>query len=199
VAIAIVYGALFESVQRAQARHGASVAHYSSRLVFDPSVPLQDREWIVQAVAHARPEAVRLIERIDADTYVTTLRTLPGGFIGYAQRTGSRRFQVNLNLARLDTDASPDRELTVLHELGHVVDGLLVPQDLRDRLAAEVPRSGSCPYGTRGDCAPPAEKFADTFAKWAFRGAVPYRTGAGYLLPLPPKLDAWGEPLAHLR
>ena len=90
-----------------------------------------------------------------------------------------------------------NRELVLMHELGHVIDRALLPTTLRDRLAAEVPASGSCRDGRLGDCAPPEEKFADTFAKWAYRGALSYRDRAGYHLRMPPSLDAWGAPLAR--
>jgi hypothetical protein len=207
LAIAIVYAALFaearaRAVQRAPAAVPAADAPaeltpYTSGLVFDPSVPKADRRWIVQAVAHTRPEAVRLIEHVD---YVTTVTADPppgGTYLGYASPIGSGRYRISLDLARLDRAYRADRELVVVHELGHVVDGRIVPDPLRDRLAAEVPRTGRCPHGY-GDCSPPAEKFADTFAKWAFRGAVSYRTDSGYVLPVPPSLEAWGAELEPL-
>ena len=49
----------------------------------------------------------------------------------------------------------------------------------------------------RADCAPDQERFADTFAKWALRGAVSI-TGAGYNLPAPASLEDWGAPLSSL-
>ena len=63
-----------------------------------------------------------------------------------------------------------------------------------------IPRSG--PYGNyggtlTGSCAEPAERFADTFAKWALRGSVSV-VGAGYQVPNPPSLEDWGAPLAAL-
>ena len=85
----------------------------------------------------------------------------------------------------------------MIHELGHVVDYALVPDALRDRLAAAVPRTGACPEGVRADCAQAQERFADTFAKWALRGAVS-AVGAGYSLPAPASLEDWGAPLAEL-
>ena len=48
-----------------------------------------------------------------------------------------------------------------------------------------------------GDCTVPAERFADTFAKWALRGAVS-ATGAGYGVATPASLEDWGAPLAKL-
>jgi len=104
---------------------------------------------------------------------------------------------VRLNLARLDGERRTDRSAVTIHELGHVVDFALVPDDLRDRLAAQVPRSGACPAGIADDCARSPERFADTFAKWALRGELSL-AGAGYGLPAPASLEEWGAPLAKL-
>ena len=48
-----------------------------------------------------------------------------------------------------------------------------------------------------GACAEPAERFADTFAKWALRGGVS-AVGAGYEVANPPSLEDWGAPLSAL-
>ncbi|HEY6892052.1 MAG TPA: hypothetical protein VI300_29890, partial [Solirubrobacter sp.] len=48
-----------------------------------------------------------------------------------------------------------------------------------------------------GDCTAPAERFADTFAKWGLRGAVS-AYGAGYGTLAPASLESWGAPLASL-
>ena len=204
--IVVVYGALIAMVQRAQARHPAVAqvpaptpvpsATYYNGFDFADSVPIADRQWIVEAVAHARPEAVRLIELIDHRTTVAPLRDESN--LGVMSQLVNGRYRIRLKLKSLDGDMRANRELVVLHELGHVVDYAIVPDSLRDRLAAEVPTSGFCWHGRLGDCAPPGEKFADTFAKWAYRGALSYRYGAGYQLPVPPSLDAWGAPLTGL-
>ena len=83
----------------------------------------------------------------------------------------------------------------MIHELGHVVDFALVPDALRDRLAAGVPSTGVCLEAIYADCAAAQEKFADTFTKWALRGNVSI-AGAGYSLPAPASLEDWGAPLA---
>ena len=85
----------------------------------------------------------------------------------------------------------------MIHELGHIVDFALVPDDLRDRLAFGVPNTGVCLDQTFADCAQTKEKFADTFAKWALRGNVSM-VGAGYSLPSPASLEDWGTPLSAL-
>ena len=59
-----------------------------------------------------------------------------------------------------------------------------------------MPRTGVC-HAQLADCATPQERFADTFAKWALRGAVSI-AGAGYSLPAPASLEDWGAPLARL-
>ena len=60
---------------------------------------------------------------------------------------------------------------------------------------ALIPRGGAC--GAAIDCDRAEERFADTFAKWALRGAVS-AAGAGYGVPNPPSLEDWGAPLAQL-
>jgi len=68
---------------------------------------------------------------------------------------------------------------------------------LCDELAASLPPVGSCITATHGDCTTPEERFADTFAKWALRGAVSL-AGAGYGVASPASLEDWGAPLARL-
>ncbi len=85
-----------------------------------------------------------------------------------------------------------------MHELGHVIDFALCPTELRDQLAAAAARrSGACFTAETGDCTAPEERFADTFAKWALRGAVS-AVGAGYSALAPASLEDWGAPLSTL-
>ena len=56
---------------------------------------------------------------------------------------------------------------------------------------------GGCVTPVHGDCTAPEERFADTFAKWALRGAVS-AAGAGYGVASPASLEDWGTPLATL-
>ncbi len=200
LAIVVVYGGLIAGLWRELAPHPAvalsPATAYDNQFDFASSVAIADRQWIVQAVAHARPEAVRLIKLIDHRTTVAPLRDGSNLGLTWPERNG--RHLIRLDFKRLDGRMRTNRELVLLHELGHVVDYGLLPRSLRDRLAAEVPSSGFCRHNRLGDCAPPEEKFADTFAKWAYRGARSYRRGAGYHLPAPPSLDAWGAPLTRL-
>ena len=166
-------------------------------LKFTPGVAAGDQQWILAAIAQARPEAQQLIGAVDGLVTITTVN-LPGApFVGLAQQGTD---EIQLNIAYLDGERKQDRTQAVLHELGHVIDHALVPQDLDDRLDAMIPRTGSCGQtstGLTGSCTEPAERFADTYAKWALRGAVS-AVGAGYGVANPPSLEDWGAPLIPL-
>ena len=166
-------------------------------LTFAPDVTAADREWILAAVAKARPEAARLLEEVDGLVTVKTFNDPDAWALGWAERKGPKHYEVRFNASRLNGSRRIDRDVVALHELGHVLDYAIVPGSLRDQLAAQVPKTGACPEGVRADCAPAQERFADTFAKWALRGAVSI-TGAGYNLPAPASLEDWGAPLSAL-
>jgi len=157
----------------------------------------QDRAWIEAALKQARPEATSLIEDVDGMVTVTTARLPGASWVGLTQQTSAHSYQITFNLAYLNGDRKQDRNVTVLHEFGHVVDFALTPPALRDDLAASLPPVGSCFTATHGDCTAPPERFADTFAKWALRGAVSL-AGAGYGVASPASLEDWGAPLARL-
>ena len=162
-------------------------------LTFAPGVAAGDREWILHAIARARPEAARLIAEVDGLVVVRTF-SADGTTLGIT-RSHDRGFTVDLNVAYLDGERALDRATVVLHELGHVIDFALVPQATGARLDALVPRGGPC--GAAIDCELPEERFADTFAKWALHGAVS-EVGAGYGIPMPASIEDWGAPLAQL-
>jgi hypothetical protein len=157
---------------------------------FSPEVAAADREWILAAIAAARPEARRLIAEVDGAVTFRTDGSVPasaaGEAIGLAE-SGPDGFRIWLNVARLDHDRTSDRPTAVLHELGHVVDYALVPPELAAQLDAAIPP----------DATPAVERFADTFAKWALRGGVSI-AGAGYMIPTPASLEDWGAPLGVL-
>jgi hypothetical protein len=169
-----------DSARRAGLRFAAGVA------------PAQ-RGWIGAAVARARPEAARLIAEVDGlvtiGTYVENGETLG------VTRSGPGGFTVDFNLTRLDGDRAMDRATVVLHELGHVIDYVLVEDELVAKLDAAVPRDPDCP--PEDACAYREERFADTFAKWALRGAVSL-AGSGYGIPAPASIEDWGAPLGRL-
>jgi hypothetical protein len=165
----------------------------AASLTFDPSVAAGDREWILQAIGRARPEAARLIAEVDGLVVVRTF-TAGGTTIGVT-RGHDRGFTVELNVGYLNGERALDRATVVLHELGHVVDFALVPKALDAQLDGQIPRGGPC--GAAIDCELMEERFADTFAKWALNGAVS-EVGAGYGIPMPASIEDWGAPLAQL-
>jgi hypothetical protein len=164
---------------------------------FADSVTPNDREWILGAVDKARPEARQLIDDIDGMVTIATFSEPSGKAVGVMQPVAEGEYRVSFNLAYLDGERKLDRDSTVVHELGHVIDQALVPVELRDELAAALPTTGACYSGDTGDCTAPAERFADTFAKWALRGAVSV-VGAGYSVATPASLEDWGAPLSAL-
>jgi hypothetical protein len=165
-------------------------------LRFAPTVTPADRAWVQTAIATARPEARRLIAEVDG--MVTVHTGLDDASVMGLTQSGPTGFAVSLNTAQLDGLRRIDRNVVVLHELGHVIDTALIPRALDAQLDAGIPRGTSCGTGGPfGACAPTAERFADTFAKWSLGGAVS-AVGAGYGIPNPPSLETWGSPLAAL-
>jgi hypothetical protein len=165
--------------------------------VFAPEVSPADQEWIKAALAEARPEAASLIDDIDGMVTVRTAAVPHETWAGVTAQRGPQSYDITLNIAYLNGRRKQDRNVVVLHEFGHVIDFAVTPPELRDELAASLPQVGSCIQATHGDCAEPQERFADTFAKWALRGAVSLN-GAGYGLASPASLEDWGAPLARL-
>ena len=164
------------------------------------SVPQADREWIEAAIASARPEAQRLIAEVDGLVEYQVHRGDPLGVTRSLVTPAKASFVISFDVSSLDGQRTQDRAVTVLHEYGHAIDMALVPEQLGDRLEAAIPRGGPCGnHGgvLTGSCAEPAERFADTFAKWALRGSVSV-VGAGYQVPNPPSLEDWGAPLVTL-
>jgi hypothetical protein len=88
-------------------------------LRFAPGVTAEDRAWILAAIATARPEAQRLIAEVDGLIEVRT--DLPyGEVIGLAQMS-SEGAVVSFDLRSLNGDRALDRNVVVLHELGHLI------------------------------------------------------------------------------
>jgi hypothetical protein len=164
-------------------------------LSFAPGVAPADQQWVLAAIAQARPEAQTLIGAIDGLVTISTI-SMPGApWVGMAQEGTD---DIQLNLAYLDGERKQDRSTAVLHELGHVVDFELIPDEQMRQLAAALPSSGGgCLTAETGDCTAPEERFADTFAKWALRGSVSV-IGAGYGVMTPASLETWGQPLGLL-
>jgi hypothetical protein len=165
----------------------------------------QDRAWIQASIASARPEAQRLIDQVDGLIDFRTDLNRPGtiypgvppGVIGLTDYTGGRA-TISLDAGRLDGDRAIDRPMVVLHELGHVIDFLLVDDERMAQLDAGIP-TGSCQVmiADGHGCTSVEERFADTFAKWALGGRFSL-AGSGYGIPTPPSLEDWGAPLGRL-
>jgi hypothetical protein len=170
----------------------------AATLRFAPDVKPKDRAWILAAIQRARPEAQRLIAEIDGLVEVRT--DLPqGAAIGLAEMTMDRAV-VNFDVRTLNGVRALDREVVVLHELGHVVDFQLVSHELVQQLDAQIPRVGACGDSAMlptGACTAVEERFADTFAKWALRGRISL-AGSGYGIPAPASIEDWGRPLGLL-
>jgi hypothetical protein len=164
---------------------------------FDEGVAPYDRAAVLGAVARARPEAQRLIALVDG---LTTVRvgSPPSGAVGTAT-LGPRDPVVLLDLAvAMRIGGQPALDRLVLHELGHVVDFMIVPEPIRSALDADISPGYVCPEPGLNACAEPAERFAETFAKWA-TGDIGVNLRMGYAAPPPRRsLEAWGRPLARL-
>ncbi len=199
VAFTLVQGAARDRAQadgRLQTADGDTVAITAAARGaaprFSPELTPADREWIVAAIARARPEAARLIAEVDG--LVQFGAAVEPGALGVT-RSWPRGFAVDFDVARLNNDRALDRATVVLHELGHVIDFALVPAAINATLDAQIPRGGPC--GLAIDCDVLEERFADTFAKWALNGAVS-EVGAGYGIALPASIEGWGAPLGQL-
>ncbi len=158
----------------------------AATLRFAPGVTPEDRAWILAAVGSARPEARRLIDEIDGLVEMRTdLRHDQA--IGMAEMHGDSA-TISLDARLLNGERAVDRGAAVLHELGHVIDFVLLDDAVRQRMDAAIPQLGT-----------PAveERFAETFAKWALNGRVSI-AGDGYGIPNPPSIEDWGAPLAQL-
>ena len=167
-------------------------------LRFAPAVAPRDRAWIQAAIAAARPEAQRLIAEIDG--MVEIRADLPREIaIGLAQLSSDGAV-VSFDVRSLNSDRALDRNVVVLHELGHVIDHYLVGDELVSELDRGIPRVGTCPANSAlptGACTAVEERFADTFAKWALRGRISL-AGSGYGIPAPASIEDWGAPLGRL-
>jgi hypothetical protein len=188
---ALVLGLALSASGREQERRSRA-----GGLRFAPEMAEADRAWVRAAIASARPEARRLIDEIDGIVQIEPQAMMPEA-IGQAVRTGDAA-TIMLDTAALNSDRALDRNVVVLHELGHVIDFELVSDDLVRQLDAGIPR-GTCRSVVEhvGACTVVEERFADTFAKWALGGAVSL-AGSGYGVPAPASLEDWGAPLGRL-
>ncbi len=175
----------------------ASAENRAASFAFASGVePLNQQAWLA-AVARARPEARELIDRVDGLVRVED-GAPPAGALGVTV-SGPAGYTIRLPFGAVFGELGQrgfDR--VVQHELAHVLHSALLDAALLDRLDAGIPPGRPCPPGTRrGSCAPAEERFAETFAKWA-SGDIGVDLYAGYAVPPPPDLEAWGAPLAEL-
>ena len=208
IALCVVASLLSLRVHRATATGEPEVtpAIRAGTLTFAPSVTPNDKAWILGAIATARPEAQRLIAEVDGMIEVRTDLNAPGSAyppgaeqaIGLTHMVGDHAM-IALDVRELDGERAIDRNIVVLHELGHVIDFLLVDDELMHKLDAGIPPSRACgdALDGAGGCNAIQERFADTFAKWALRGRFSI-AGSGYGVPTPPSLEDWGLPLGAL-
>ncbi len=167
----------------------------AATFTFDPRLAPADRQAILTAVAHARPEAQALIATIDGLVDIR-VGQIPGAAGTAAPRRD--RFLVSLDLGMVSRAAGQRGiDHLVLHELAHVVDFALVGPELDAQLDAAIPHGYGCDYGYAGACAPIMERFAESFAKWA-TGDIGVNLPLGYKVPPPDDLATWGAPLAAL-
>jgi hypothetical protein len=169
----------------------------AATFTYDPSVDPASRQLIEQSIAGARPEAQRLIGAVDG---LVTLRVgTTGPDTAGTTQPGGGRYVVTLDISSVLSGLGPRGvQRLVLHELGHVVDGVLVPEDLDKRLDAMIPPGLPCPPDEPlGSCAPEQERFAETFAKWAMFNDIGTSLYIGYAVP-PTDFDAWAAPLIPL-
>jgi hypothetical protein len=170
----------------------------AATLTFAPDVKPRDRAWILNAVAAARPEAQRLIAEVDGLIEIRT-DLQHAEAVGLAEMRPGRSV-VSFDVRTLNGERALDRDVVVLHELGHVIDYQLVSDELVEQLDRQIPRVGDCGGATllpTGACTAVEERFADTFAKWALRGRISL-AGSGYGIPAPSSIEDWGAPLGLL-
>ena len=181
-------GARYASAQELPAR---------SELRFDASIARSDQQIVRQVVAEARPDARRLIDLVAGLVTISVSRPGPG--IAGQTRSTAGGYDVLLDLGGVyRANGMRGLRRLVLHELAHVVDAALVPSALEARLDAATPPGIGCDGGLSGGCAARAERFAESFAKWA-TGDIGNDVRLGYRVPPPRSLARWGDPLGAIR
>jgi len=203
VLLLVLVGATRGGADPGRAAAAVATAPDRGTFTFAPGTHPLDRQAVLDAVARARPEAQRLVARIDGLTTIRVGAPAMANAAGVAESLPDGSYVITLDLGPVNR-ALGTRGMTrlVLHELGHAVDDALVPADLAARLDAGIPPGYPC--GTAGDdssCVGRSareERFAETFAKWA-TDDIGVSLGIGYRVPPPSSsLATWGAPLAAL-
>ena len=108
---------------------------------------------------------------------------------------------MSFDVRALNGQRALDRNVVVLHELGHVIDFQLVVRRAGPAARRADPAGGRLRRlraAAHGRLHPAVkERFADTFAKWALRGRISL-AGSGYGIPAPASIEDWGAPLGLL-
>ncbi|MGH2917447.1 MAG: hypothetical protein ACRDLS_02455 [Solirubrobacteraceae bacterium] len=183
-------------------RAGAGLLSSEQRartFTFAPGTSPDEQRLFLGAVASARPEARRLVDLVDGLVTVHFERPARIDAIGLTSFDGED-YEVRIDLAAvISRFGVREAEAIVLHELGHVVDLALVPDDLVSQLDRDIPIGESCQRDgpTVGACAPIEERFADTFSKWAMDD-LGVNLASGYRILPPVPLEQWGRPLTRL-
>ncbi len=174
-----------------------SAAQRAATFTFEPGTAQADQQAFLDAVASGSPQARRLVGLVDGLTTVRIARTPPGALGITSDR--DEGWLVEVDMARvLRISGRRGLNRVVLHELGHVIDRALVGDATMTALQADIPAGFGCEEGQTGACAPPEERFAETFAKWA-TGDIGIDLPMGYKVPPPAvALDAWARPLLAL-
>lgn len=163
-------------------------------LAFGPSVSPYDLQLIRSAIDAAHPQARALIDRVAGRTTVE-VGMPPDGAAGVAIDNGRGEYRVILDIPTVNRRLGPRGvNRLVLHELGHVVDFALVPEDINTQLDSGVP---PCLGGAQPGCDDPMERFAESFAKWAMDD-IGVNLYIGYAVPPPTNLATWAAPLIQL-
>ena len=176
---------------------GRSVLPPEAPLRFRSSVAASDRQIVLDAVAAARPEARRLVGLVAGLTEIGV--GAPGPGVAGLTVSTPAGYGVLLDLGPVyRSNGLRGVRRLVLHELAHVVDDALVPAAMERELDAATPAGFGCDDGGRsGGCAVRAERFAESFAKWA-TGDIGVDVYLGYRVPPPASLEHWGDPLAAI-
>jgi hypothetical protein len=195
----VVVHARVDAPRAAQSRSLLTKEVRAAGLRFDQSVAPADRELVLRDIALARPEARRMIAVVDGLVTVSVGDTSADGAdtVGYTQPKPGGNFDVRLNLAAVyQMEGERGTQRLVLHELGHVVDMVLVKPDLAKKLDAPIPAGYGCDPQAQSPigCAPLQERFAETFSKWC-TGDIGVNLPLGYKVAPPPSLDDWGAQL----
>jgi hypothetical protein len=166
---------------------------------FAPGATIDDERLFLIAVASARPEARRLVDLVDGLVTVHFQRPPGGNAIGLTQFDG-KDYDVSVDLRSVLSEyGAREANAIIMHELGHVVDIALAPDDLVAELDRDIPIGESCQRSgpTLGACAPIEERFADSFSKWALDD-LGVNLASGYRILPPVPLEKWGKPLTRL-